>query len=155
MEHIEESNENKVLQNSDILFKSETKWRDDITPTEITEYEINMLKHTKNINDILEEERKESEKVSLKTVDEQTKDKIKHILTMIKVIACNRLGYNPLYNVSLLQPYDAKKLKKLMEELVNDINNGKEKELSEEFNDICNLKLFNCGSDVSLFPVYK
>ena len=149
---MESVNEAVVIQNSDFMYKSDVKWRDDIEPSEITEYEINMLKNSKKIEDILKEEQEE---LSVKHVKDENKEKVKNLLTMFKVITSNRMGFHPLFNLSTLQPYEAKKFRAHMESLVEDFNNGFEKDIVSEFNDICNSKLFNNGGDVSTFPVYK
>jgi hypothetical protein len=42
-----------------------------------------------------------------------------------------------------------------MESLGEDYNNGMYKEIINEFNRVCNEKLFQCGADVSTYPVYS
>jgi hypothetical protein len=149
---MESVNEPVVIQNSDFMYKTENNWVNDTTVREKTEFEINMLKDTKTPEELLEEEHKE---VELKYVEEDTKEKLKSLLTIFKVITANRLGYHPLINLSTLQPDQAVRFKNNIESLVEDYNNGMEKEITEEFNRICNEKLFHVGADVSSYAVYK
>ena len=156
MESINESNVisdiPNVIQNSDTLYKSDIVWNNDTTVREKTEFEINMLKDTKTPEELLEEERKE---VCLKQVEEDQKEKLKSLLIMFKVITAHRLGYHPLINLSTLQPLQAERFKNNIESLVEDYNNNMGKEIADEFNRICNEKLFNSGADVSSYPVYN
>jgi hypothetical protein len=149
---MESVNEPVVIQNSDFMYKTENNWVNDTTVREKTEFEINMLKDTKTPEELLEEERKE---VEVKYVEEDNKEKLKSLLTIFKVITANRLGYHPLINLSTLQPDQAVRFKNNIESLVEDFNNGMEKEITEEFNRICNEKLFHVGADVSSYAVYK
>jgi hypothetical protein len=149
---MESVNESVVIQNSDFMYKTENNWVNDTTVREKTEFEINMLKDTKTPEELLEEERKE---VDVKYIDEDNKEKLKSLLTIFKVITANRLGYHPLINLSTLQPDQAVRFKNNIESLVEDYNNGMEKEITEEFNRICNEKLFHVGADVSSYAVYK
>jgi hypothetical protein len=149
---MESVNEPVVIQNSDFMYKTENNWVNDTTVREKTEFEINMLKDTKTPEELLEEERKE---VEVKYVEEDNKEKLKSLLTIFKVITANRLGYHPLINLSTLQPDQAVRFKNNIESLVEDYNNGMEKEITEEFNRICNEKLFHVGADVSSYAVYK
>jgi len=149
---MESVNEPVVIQNSDFMYKTENNWVNDTTVREKTEFEINMLKDTKTPEELLEEERKE---VEVKYIEEDNKEKLKSLLTIFKVITANRLGYHPLINLSTLQPEQAVRFKNNIESLVEDYNNGMEKEITEEFNRICNEKLFHVGADVSSYAVYK
>ena len=143
----------KVIQNSDVIYKSDVEWVNDTSVKEKTEFEKKMLQDTKTPEELIEEEGKEE--IVLKTVEEQNKEKVRHLLTMFKVISAHRLGYHPLINLSTLQPAQAEKFKNNMESLVEDFNNGMEQEIANEFNRICNERLFNPGSDVSTYPVYS
>ena len=151
---MESVNEPVVIQNSDYMYRSDIKWDNDTSLREKTEYEINMLKNTKTAEELIEEEKKEEE-IVLKSEEERNKEKLKSLLTMFKVISANRLGYHPLINISTLQPETAKRFKNNMESLVEDYNNGMEKEITDEFNRICNEKLFHAGADVSSYAVYN
>jgi hypothetical protein len=149
---MESINEPQVVQNCDTLYKSDIVWNNDTTVNEKTEYEKNMLKDTKTPEELLDEERKE---VCVKQIEDDQKEKLKSLLIMFKVITAHRLGYHPLINLSTLQPLQAERFKNNMESLVEDYNNDMGKEIAEEFNRICNEKLFNPGGDVSGYPVYS
>lgn len=149
---MESINEPQVVQNCDTLYKSDIVWNNDTTVNEKTEYEKNMLKDTKTPEELLDEERKE---VCIKQIDNDQKEKLKSLLIMFKVITAHRLGYHPLINLSTLQPLQAERFKNNMESLGEDYNNGMIKEITDEFNRICNEKLFQCGADVSCYPVYS
>lgn len=141
----------KVIQNSDYLYKSDIKWRTDIEYIEPNQFEKDMLKDTKTPTEILKEE---EEEIVLQTPEEKEKEKIKNLITIFKVITSNRMGLHPLYNLSYLQPSELERYKNNMNSLAEDFNNGMGEEINNEFNRICNDKLFNCGSDVSVYPVY-
>jgi hypothetical protein len=57
-------------------------------------------------------------------------------------------------NTSYLQPYQLKDFLSMMNSLIEDYNQGLELQIREEFNRICNEKLFSNGTDVSQYPVY-
>jgi hypothetical protein len=137
-----------VIQNSDYLYKSDIKWRDDIEYIEPNDFEKDMLKDTKTAAKLLEEEKEE---ILLQTEE----DKKKGIITMIKVIALNRMNIHPLYNTSILQPTQKKTLIGMMECLLQNWNDGLNEDIANEFNTICNEKLFTNSSDVSAYPIYK
>jgi hypothetical protein len=143
----------KVIQNSDYLYKSDIKWRTDIEYIEPNQFEKDMLKDTKTPSELLKEEAEE-EKIVLKTPEEKEKEKIKNLITIFKVITSNRMGLHPLHNLSYLQPSELERYKNNMNSLAEDFNNGMGEEITNEFNRICNDKLFSCGADVSVYPVY-
>jgi hypothetical protein len=139
----------QVIQNSDYLYKSDVKWVSDIEYIEPNEYEKDMLKDTKTPAELIEEEQKE-------VVEEQTEEeKKKGVITMIKVIALNRMNLYPLFNASNLQPLQKQTLMGIMECLVQLWNDGDHESIANEFNTICNEKLFANSVDVSTHPVYK
>ena len=154
METINETSEiPKVTQNSDFLYKTDVEWVKDIPYQEPNDFEKDMLKDTKTAEQLLKEEQEEV--IVLKTVEEQNKEKVKNLILMFKVITCDRMNLHPLYNLSTLQPSQAERFKNNMESLAEDFNNGMGKEITDEFNRICNEKLFQCGADVSGYPVYS
>ena len=154
METINETSEiPKVIQNSDFLYKTDVEWVKDIPYQEPNDFEKKMLEDTKTAEQLLKEEQEEV--IVLKTVEEQNKEKVKNLILMFKVITCDRMNLHPLYNLSTLQPSQAERFKNNMESLAEDFNNGMGKEITDEFNRICNEKLFQCGADVSCYPVYS
>jgi hypothetical protein len=135
----------------DSLFKSENTWIKDIPKQDISEYEKNMLKGTKNALELLEEEKTEEEK----TEEEIKRDKMKEVITMLKVISLNRMNLNPLYNTTQLSHIKRKEFLDIMNSLVIDYNEGKKDDIQTEFNTVCIEKLFTNNIDYSQFPVYK
>ena len=77
----------------DSLFKSENTWIKDIPIQEINDYEKEMLKGTISPMELIEEE---------KTEKEIKRDKMKEVITMLKVISLNRMDIHPLFNTSKL-----------------------------------------------------
>lgn len=143
----------KVIQNSDFLYKSNVEWVKDIPYQEPNDFEKEMLKDTKTAEELLKMESEET--IVLKSEEEQKQEMIKNLILMFKVITADRMGLHPLYNLSTLQPSQATKFKNSMESLAEDFNNGMGNEITDEFNRICCEKLFQCGSDVSQYPVYS
>lgn len=130
----------------DSLYKSENTWIKDIPKQDITEYEKQMLKGTKNAEELLAEE---------KTEEEIKRDKMKETITMLKVISLNRMELHPLFNTSKLSASKRKEFLGIMNSLVNDFNEGKKEDIETEFNTVCIEKLFSNNIDYSQFPVYK
>jgi len=154
METINETPEiPNVIQNSDYLYKSDVEWVKDIPYQEPNDFEKKMLEDTKTAEQLLKEEQEEV--IVLKTEEELKQEKIKNLILMFKVITCDRMNLHPLYNLSNLQPLQVEKFKNNMESLKEDYDNGMIKEITDEFNRICNDKLFQCGADVSGYPVYS
>ena len=139
----------KVIQNSDFLYKSDVEWVKDIPYQEPNEFEKDMLKNTKSAKELIEDE------LDKETLELTQEEKIKNVILMFQVIALNRMNLHPLYNVSTLSPYQKKELLGHMECLKSDYDNDLMVDISNEFNRICNEKLFQCGADVSSYPVYS
>lgn len=151
MELSKETNETevKVVQNSDVMFKSDVKWVEHVEPQEINEYEKKMLEGTKNVSTLLEEE-KEEKPIEL-TEEQQEKMKRKAFITKVKVIALDKMGKHPLMNPSLMRQKDKQALIVVMDEVIKSMS---EQDITLMFNDICNEKLFASNSDYSTYPVY-
>jgi hypothetical protein len=130
----------------DSLFKSENTWIKDIPIQEINDYEKEMLKGTISPMELIEEE---------KTEKEIKRDKMKEVITMLKVISLNRMDIHPLFNTSKLSASKRKEFLNIMNTLVNDFNEGKKEEIETEFNTVCIEKLFSNNIDYSQYPVYK
>lgn len=158
MEKTESQDLPTAINNSDFLYKTDVQWRTDIEYIEPNQFEKDMLKDSKTISQLIEEEAKEKleqeEKILLMTDAEKLEEKKKNLLTIFKVIVANRLNYHPLINLSTLQPYQKETFMGNIKCLIEDYNNGFEEDISIEFNRICNDKLFKCGDDVSTYPVY-
>ena len=158
METINETDIPKAIQNSDCLYKKDVEWVKDIEYKEPNDYEKDMLKNTSNAEQLLEQERLEAieqeEKILLMTEEEKAEEKKKNLMTIFKVVVANRLGHHPLVNISNLQPSQKETFLGNIKCLIEDYNNGFETDITDEFNRICNEKLFQCGADVSCYPVY-
>jgi len=138
-----------VIQSSDYLYKSDIKWVENIEYIEPNEYEKNMLNNTKSPKELIEEEL--DAELSVLTKEQ----KIKNLILMFQVIALNRMNLHPLYNVSMLQPYQKEELIGIMECLKVDYQNDLINDITNEFNKICNDKLFSSKCDVSSYPIYN
>lgn len=139
----------KVIQNSDYLYKSNVEWCKDIEYIEPNEFEKDMIKNTKSAKELIEDE---LDKEALVLTQEE---KIKNIILMFQVIALDRMKLHPLYNVSTLNPSQKTELLGHMDCLKMDYDNDLILDISNEFNKICNDKLFSSNKDVSTYPVYK
>jgi hypothetical protein len=104
---------------------------------------------------MLEEEYEELNKIKILTDEEKLIQKKKNYLTMFQIISLNRLKINILFDVSKLQKEQKEAFKMNVNSLIEDYNNGFENDITREFNSICNEKLFNCGNDVSNYPIYS
>jgi len=135
-------------------YLGDKKWIEDdkYVPQEINEYEKELLKGTKNVNDLLEEEKKEREQQERELTDLEKEYNIKReIITKVKVIALDKMNKHPLQNPSLFSRRDKSKLIELMEEVLK----LPHEELNNKFNKICNEVLFSPEADITNFPVYK
>ena len=144
----------KVIKNSDFLFKSDIKWEGNVEYVEPNQYEIEMLAGTKNPVELLKEE-SEVEEIVLKSEEEIKKQKTKDLLLIFKVVALNRMGNHPIHNTSHFTPLKIQEFLKIMNSLIEDYNNDLEVAITDEFNKICNEKLFNNSTDVSQYPIYS
>lgn len=137
-----------IIFNDSSMYASNIKWRDDIEPTPINDYEKKMISHTKSAEQLLQEEKDEE----VKELSEKQSEYIKRkeYITKIKVIALDSIGKSPIYNASYLSHRDKQKLIKQMDETMK----LSDQEITNKFNEICNDKLFNIGLDVSSYPVY-
>lgn len=153
METITEPETPEVVQNSDVIYRKDIEWVKDIEYQEPNDFEKDMLKDTKTPDQLIDDEKQEEEIVLMSEEDKQTQKK-KNLLLMFKIISANRLNLHPLYNLSTLQPFQKEKFKNHMESLIEDYNNGFEEDITKQFNEICNEKLFSCGADVSSYPIY-
>jgi hypothetical protein len=143
----------KVIQNSDVLFKSNIQWADNIEYVEPNAYEIEMLRGTKKADEIIEEE--QVEEIVIKSEEEIKKQRTKDLLLIFKVVSLNRLGYHPIKNTSTLQPIQLKEFLDMMNSIItNEFDKGLEIQIRNEFNKICNQKLFSSNCDISQYPVY-
>ena len=141
--------EPNVIFNDSSMYASNIEWRTDIKEEPINDYEKNMISHTKNTNQLLDEEKEEN---PLELSDEQ-REKIRRrdYITRVKVVSLHNIGKHPLFNASYLSQRDKRTLIKQMEEVMK----LSDDEIIYKFNEVCNDELFNIGSDVSTYPVYN
>lgn len=140
--------ESKVIFNDSSMYASTITWRTDIKEEPINDYEKDMIKHTKNSIQLLEEEKNEK---PVELSDERRENiRRKEYITRVKVIALHNMGRHPLYNASYLSHRDKQTLIKHME----DVMNMDDVEISNKFNNICNDVLFNTGADITSYPIY-
>jgi hypothetical protein len=147
---IESSHEVKVAE----PYLGDKVWIEDdkYVPQEINEYEKELLKGTKNVNELLEEEKKDREKQERELTDLEKEYNIKReIITKVKVIALDKMDKHPLQNPSLFSRRDKSKLIEHMEEVLK----LPHEELNNKFNRICNEVLFAPEVDLTKFSVYK
>jgi len=138
----------EVIFNDSSMHASTITWRTDIKEEPINDYEKDMIKHTKNPLQLLEEEK--NEKPVELSDERREKIRRKEYITRVKVIALHNMGRHPLYNASYLSNRDKQTLIKHME----DVMNIDDAEILNKFNNICNDVLFNTGADISSYPVY-
>ena len=116
-------------------------------PYEANEYEKKMLVNTKSAEELLKEEQIKR----IYNEEEQIKIKRKQYITKVKLIALNRLGFEPLSN-----PYNftQKEKNKVMDMMRVILDNDNEEKITIEFNEVCDDKIFNPKMDYSSYPCY-
>ena len=139
---------NEVIQNSDYLYAKPFEMVKHVEVQPINDFEKNMLKDSKSVEQLLEEEK--NEKPIKLTEEEQKKIIQKEYITKVKVIALSRMGKHPLANGSLLSQADKRKLIETMEKILL-LTDG---QIDREFNDVCIEKIFDPKCDYSTFPIY-
>jgi len=76
---------------------------------------------------------------------------MKEKIMKAKVVILDRMGKHPLENPSYFKQQVKNKLIKSIEEY---LETTADEEITQEFNDICNEKLFDGDCDVSNYPIY-
>jgi hypothetical protein len=143
------STEPQVIFNDSSMYAADIKWRDDIEPQPINDYEKDMIKHTKDANQLLKEE--SEERPPELTDDQKLKQKSRDYITRVKVLALDSIGKHPLANTY----YFSRKEKQTLISTMEDIMKKSEDDIIYSFNTLCNDKLFTSDSDYSTFPVYN
>ena len=132
---------NEIIQNSDRLYKSDIVWRDDIKVEPINQYEIDMLKNTKNPIELLAQE----------PIEKPIKqDARRDYITKVKVIALCRCGLQPLMNGSLLSEKNKKKVINEMKKVMD----MSEHDIQLEFNEVCMDDIFSSNTNYCNYPTY-
>ena len=143
------STEPQVIFNDSSMYAADIKWRDDIEPQPINDYEKDMLKNTKDADQLLKEE--SEERPPELTDDQKLKQKSRDYITRVKVLALDSIGKHPLANTY----YFSRKEKQTLISTMEDIMKKSEDDIIYSFNTLCNDKLFTSNSDYSTFPVYN
>jgi hypothetical protein len=143
------STEPQVIVNDSSMYASDIKWRDDIEPQPINDYEKDMLKNTKDADQLLKEE--SEERPPELTDDQKLKQKSRDYITRVKVLALDSIGKHPLANTY----YFSRKEKQTLISTMEDIMKKSDDDIIYSFNTLCNDKLFTNDSDYSTFPVYN
>jgi len=137
-----------VIHNSDHLYANPFPVVEHVEHQLINDFEKNMLKDSKTVEQLLEEERNE------KPIEltEKEKELVKHRdhITRVKVISLSRMGKHPLANGSLLCATDKRKLIETMEKVLL-LTDG---QIEREFYDVCIEKIFDSNCDYSTYPIY-
>ena len=141
-----------VVQNSDKLHAKPFDVVQDIQPQPINEYEKNMLKGTLNADQLLEREKELANNPRELTDEEKEFIRKRDYITKVKVIANNMLDKHPTANPSFYTKKEKQRMVELMEYVIGNYNDD---DLTKEFNEICNDKLFVDGFDYSTLPVYN
>lgn len=115
------------------------------------EFEKEMLKGTKNVEELLQEEKQEIEHRHELTQEDIDRRVRKDYITKVKVVALDGLGYHPIANPSLMTKEDKKKIILMMQ----DVMTRPEDEINQLFNHIVNTKLLAPKNDYSNYPVYN
>ena len=140
-----------VVQNSDVLARNSFPMVESVEYVEPNEYEKNMIKDTITAEQLLQHE--EELKNNPKELTDEQKEYIRRreYITKVKVIANNMLDKHPTANPTF---YNKKEKAKMIEYMDYVINNYNDDDLTKEFNEICNDKLFVDGFDYSCLPIY-
>ena len=145
-----EGHEIKVIRNSDILFKQDVEWTQDIKYEEPNDYEKSLLKITPE--ELLKQEQEEIENPVIKTQEELDKEYKEHYILRVKVIAMFKMGKSIISNPSYWK--HALK-KKLMDEMQTILDTYNEQELIEKFNIIVNENLLDSNFKYETFPLKR
>ena len=152
-------NENFVIESSHEIqttkpYLGDKPWIEDLKfePIEIDSSEKELLKGTKNVSELLEEEKKEKEAPEKELTQNEIDYNFKReLITKVKVIALDKMDKHPLQNPSLFSRRDKSKLIEKMEEILKLPHD----EINNIFNKVCCEVLFSEESDITKFPVYK
>lgn len=130
-------NDKTVIDESDKEVKKEEK--------ELTADGIPTIKQ--QLKDIEEDEKLMKSNITFSEDVRKRRD----IINKLKVICLHKMGKECLANVSLMSHEEKATLIKLM----NEYYYSNEENITNEFNKICNDKLFSPGKDYSNYPVYN
>ena len=117
--------------------------------SEPSEYEKSMLKGTLNPSELIFQEAREAQEEEQKKEDKEDNEaqtlRVRHqYITMVKVLALVKAGKAPLDNPSTFMKYEKLTIIQNMDEIMNNMSPD---EIKEEFNKICNTKIFVDGAN--------
>ena len=141
-----------VIQNSDVLHARPFPVVEKVDLQPINEFEKNMIKDTLTAEQLLQREQELKNNPKQLNDDEQEYIRKRNYITKVKVIANNMLGKHPTANPTFYSKKDKTKMIEYMDYIISNYN---EDDLTKEFNEICNDKLFIEGFDYSALPVYN
>ena len=140
--------EQKVIQNSDEIYKQDVEWVQDIPYTEPNEYEKNII-HKKTLQEI---EVEEEEEIKNKTQEQLDKEYKQAYILRVKVIAMHNMGKSIIANPSY---WKHEHKKKLIDEMQYILDNMVEEEIIEKFNFIVNENLLDTNFKYETFPLKR
>jgi hypothetical protein len=145
-----EGHEIKVIKDSDILYKNEVEWVQDISYEEPNEYEKELIKESIKGSELIELEKNEI--IPEKTPEEIEKEKKENYILKVKVIAMDLLGQSIISNPSY---WRHEKKQQLISEMQYIIDNYSEEKIQETFNKVVNEKLFEKNLNYDSFPLKR
>lgn len=144
-------NTNIVIDGSKEPLKNNTDWLiKDIPYSEPSEFEKELLKGTITTKELLEKEKEENEKQKELTYEEKLEQYKKEYITKVKVVALHKCKFHPVSNPSTFKKQDKEKVIMKMQKI---IDNYKEDELTDEFNEIINNMLMDHRTKYEELPI--
>ena len=143
---------NYVIQNSDFLHAKPFPVVESAPYVEPNEFEKNMLKHTLTAEQLLKREN-EDDNIPKELSEEEKEEMVRRdYITKVKVIANDMLGKHPTANPTLFTKKEKSAMIDYMQYVIENFN---DEDITKEFNEICNNKLFTDSVDYSTLPNYN
>jgi hypothetical protein len=136
-----------------VHYSTECNWVQDIPVREINDYEKDMLKNTKNAQELLAQEEYEKNNPPKVTEEEKQEQFKRNYINKVKVIALDSLGLYPIANPSNFPDKLKQKVIETMRDVIN-LYGDDEAAITKAFNDVCIDKIFNKSVDYTKFPIY-
>jgi hypothetical protein len=130
-------NSDKIIIIDEEININKSEWIDNVEYTEPTEYEKNLISHTKTPKELIGLEQIETPII----IDDR-----KMFIEMAKVVALVQNGHMPLDNPSNMNYKEKQEIIKSMAFFVDNFDMAL---MKEKFNEICNTKLFTTKADFS------
>lgn len=96
----------------------------------------------------------ETQLENIRKLDEETilsNDDVQYNNIRLKCLILHSMGKSILQDTRFLKPVDKEKYVEIKDKLLQDLT---QEELTNKFNKICHQTIFECGEDVSKFPIY-